>query len=98
MGALVDLGDVKYDAFLSYRVWCEGSDAPGNGYCPRIFDALSSAEITVQGGRSKRAIVYLDKVRLIDGQSFDKVRTQPYSVQPCISPVTERTHTSSRSV
>ena len=73
LGALVDSGDTKYDCFLNYRVWSEGSDVPGNGYCPRIFDLLSSTEITVDGGaRSKRPVVYLDKVRLIDGQAFDK--------------------------
>ena len=74
MDALEDNGDTKYDSFLSYRVWSEGSDAPGNGYCPRIFDLLSSQEIQdkTQGGKTKRAVVYLDKVRLIDGQAFDK--------------------------
>ena len=73
LDALVDNGDTKYDCFLNYRVWSEGSDALGNGYCPRIFDLLSSAEITVDGGaRTKRPMVYLDKVRLIDGQAFDK--------------------------
>ena len=45
MGALVDHGDIQYDCFLNYRVWCEGSDAPGNGYCPQIFDTLSSEDI-----------------------------------------------------
>ena len=56
--------DQRFDVFLNYRVWCESD------LCTELFHALSRRRIG--SGRGKRMMVYLDKVRLLDGQRFDK--------------------------
>eukprot|EP01047_Picozoa_sp_COSAG01_P016748 COSAG01_NODE_866_length_13045_cov_12.921288_6_plen_1707_part_00 len=61
--ALTTNGSQKFDHFISYRVWCDSK------FADALFKALSSCSL--REGREHRIKVYLDKVRLVDGQRFD---------------------------
>ena len=52
--------DTCFDLFISYRVWCEQQ------FADPFFKKLSSIRLNGQ-----RLMIYLDKVRLLDGQRFD---------------------------
>ena len=54
-------GDERFGCFISYRVWCDKEFA----------EALFKAASTCQLRSKQRMKVYLDKVRLLDGQRYD---------------------------
>jgi serine/threonine protein kinase len=51
-----------FDIFINYRVWCE------KDFAGELFKAAEQLRI---GSKQRRPRVYLDKVRLLDGQRFD---------------------------
>ena len=51
-----------FDIFINYRVWCE------KDFAGELFKAAERLRI---GSKQRRPVVYLDKVRLLDGQRFD---------------------------
>ena len=55
--------DDNFALFISYRVWCESE------FAQALFKATSATQL--REGREHRMNVYLDKVRLLDGQRFD---------------------------
>ena len=52
----------SFDLFISYRVWCDKE------FAESLFKAASKCPLR---GPDARMRVYLDKVRLVDGQRFD---------------------------
>eukprot|EP01045_Picozoa_sp_COSAG04_P057126 COSAG04_NODE_27054_length_287_cov_0.829787_1_plen_75_part_01 len=50
--------------FISYRVWCD------HDFAEALFKAASKCQL--RPGREHRMKVYLDKVRIVDGQRFDE--------------------------
>lgn len=56
-------GDTAFSLFISYRVWCDKE------FAEALFRAASACQL--KPGRENRLKVYLDKVRIVDGQRFD---------------------------
>eukprot|EP01047_Picozoa_sp_COSAG01_P016273 COSAG01_NODE_830_length_13271_cov_2.845278_3_plen_626_part_00 len=61
--SLTTSGVQRFDLFISYRVWCD------KDFAQALFRAMSAS--AMRGGREFSMRVYLDKVRLLDGQRFD---------------------------
>jgi hypothetical protein len=61
--SLTTSGAQRFDLFISYRVWCD------KDFAQALFRAMSAS--AMRGGREFSMRVYLDKVRLLDGQRFD---------------------------
>ena len=57
-------GDEKYGLFISYRVRCD------KGFAEALYRHASRCEL--RPGRENRLQVYLDKVRIMGGQSYDE--------------------------
>ena len=57
-------GDDAFGLFISYRVWCD------KDFAEALFRAASKCQL--RPGREHRMKVYLDKVRIVDGQRFDE--------------------------
>ena len=57
-------GDDAFDLFISYRVWCDKE------FAEALYRAASACQL--HPGREHRMKVYLDKVRIVDGQRFDE--------------------------
>ena len=56
-------GDESFGLFISYRVWCDKL------FAEALFTAASKCQL--RRGREHRMKVYLDKIRIVDGQPFD---------------------------
>ena len=61
--ALSASADEEFALFISYQVWCDKE------FAQALFKATSATQL--REGRDHRMNVYLDKVRLLDGQRFD---------------------------
>eukprot|EP01046_Picozoa_sp_COSAG06_P062863 COSAG06_NODE_14351_length_1164_cov_1.058216_2_plen_318_part_01 len=57
-------GGTAFDLFISYRVWCDKL------FAEALYKAASACQL--KPGRENRLTVYLDKVRIVDGQRFDE--------------------------
>eukprot|EP01045_Picozoa_sp_COSAG04_P001761 COSAG04_NODE_60_length_30221_cov_15.908837_8_plen_775_part_00 len=65
LDAVINLpGDSDFGLFISYRVWCD------KDFAEALFRAASKCQL--RPGREHRMKVYLDKVRIVDGQRFDE--------------------------
>ena len=56
-------GDERFGLFISYRVWCD------HDFAEALYTAASKLQL--RPGREHCMKVYLDKVRIVDGQRFD---------------------------
>ena len=56
-------GDERFGLFISYRFWCDKL------FAEALFTAASKCQL--RPGREHRMKVYLDKIRIVDGQPFD---------------------------
>ena len=60
---LTTSGHERFALFISYRVWCDKM------FAEALYRAASRCQL--RPGREHRMKVYLDKVRIVDGQRFD---------------------------
>lgn len=62
--AITMTADAAFGLFISYRVWCDQECAKA------LYTATSKCQL--RPGRENQLQVYLDKVRMVDGQPFDE--------------------------
>eukprot|EP01043_Picozoa_sp_COSAG02_P039595 COSAG02_NODE_3140_length_7296_cov_180.632347_1_plen_957_part_10 len=72
-------GDEKFGLFISYRVWCDKL------FADDLYNATSKCQL--RSGREHRIKVYLDKVRIVDGQRFDVNFTKGLANSTVFSPL-----------
>ena len=72
-------GDERFGLFISYRVWCDKE------FAEALYTHASRCQL--RPGRENRLQVYLDKIRLVDGQRFDENFIKGLSNSTVFSPL-----------
>ena len=62
--AITSSGGEQFGLFISYRVWCDKE------FAESLYTQASRCQL--RPGRENRLQVYLDKIRIVDGQRFDE--------------------------
>eukprot|EP01043_Picozoa_sp_COSAG02_P044107 COSAG02_NODE_3903_length_6061_cov_2.511238_1_plen_1174_part_00 len=71
--------DDSFALFISYRVWCDKE------FAQALYKATSATQL--REGPENRMKVYLDKVRLLDGQRFDVGFIKGLASSTCFTPL-----------